>query len=706
MQDVSTVVSFLKEMMLVTSGSFLIPTYTPWRERYKVRKTIIYSVIEKVSKQAKTVSAALYGAFNVYREKNEQFISSVLGEILATNANEEVLDRLLHLYASRSFSLDIYDAIHDGLIKRGAVVVPRMVTYIKDLLEEEKQQEANDLLSVLSKIRSEVAFDCLKRFYKDEQARRLLPNENLLKWFLNQGKGAEFLKNSAIMEKIPEQAASTIKKLENGTYPSKDSLFIRPKVERKSSDIAHGLQAVWKKDAKAMRACAACGKNTKSHLLPGNKVLCHKCWRQGKAIPYFNQAISKRRDEIEQKIDEKEMEIKLFQKIGEFYKNKQEVSKALTLYQQFLEKYPHNFSLLTTYASLFRAMGNKKREKAVYETMKKISPYNPETYKYLGSFYRRQEQYTKAISHFTHALQLTIDQREAFTNDIPIAEMKDTINNLTTLIEERVHSLPQGRPRKKDSIIETGLLPEEKKLFPQENQPKKDIYKVSTKLLEIKKLEREYDLDKKLQKGGKKWQTTIKKLSEQENPYLPLLKQMVTTYPTKQVLNELDKVLKELEKTSYLDTYLLLLIAKLSTPQAIPIQYTFMDFDRFGDWADDLIKPLSNQGTLCLKFLSIELKEGRVPIKKLPVVWNIMTNIDEKKSLKPLLKYVSHPIRPEKLQKEDWQYLLEDLTTISDPSVGHIFETLQENLEWFKPAYNIVNNHYNDWKHTNQPSSK
>lgn len=702
MDDVFTVVSFLKEMMLVTNGSSLTPMHIPWRESYKVQKTIIYPVIEKVSKQAKTVSEALYAAFNMYRRKNK-FISSVLGEILAANANGEVLDVLLHLYASRSFSLTLHDAIHDGLIKRGVAFVPRLATYVEDMLEEEKQQEANDLLFVLSKIRSDVAFECLKRFYKDEDARRLLPDENFLEWFLNQGKGAEFLKNSAIVERIPEQAASTIKKLENGTYPSKDSLFSFPQVERKPSDIAHGLQAVWKKeDAKAMRACAECGKNTQSHLLPGGKVLCHECFKQGKAIPYFNRAISKRRDWIEQDFDEREMEIKLFQEIGEYYKNKQEFSKVLTLCQRLLEKYPHNSSLLTTYASLFQAMGDEKREKEVYETMKETSPYCPETYKHLGSFYRRQGNYTKAISYFTHALRLTVDQREAFASEIPRDEIKDTIHNLTTLIEERVHSLPPREPRKKGSIMETGLLPEEKKLFPKEKQPKKAIHKLSAKLLEIKKLEREHELDKKIQEARGAWQTAIKKLSQQENPYLPVLKQMVTTYPTKQVLNELDRVLKELEKVSYLDTYLLLLIAKLSTPQAIPIQYTFMDFERFGDWADRLKKSLSNQGTLCLQFLSIELKERRVPMKNLPTVWKIMTNINEEKSLKSFLKYVSQPIPPEVFQTEGWQDMLKELTKISDPIVGQIFEELQENFAWFKPAYNLVNRYYNDWKYADK----
>lgn len=701
MQNVSKIVSILKEIALFESDSDLVPQALDWKEGYKTRKKILKETLGELENIAEDSTEEIIATFNFCENSEDYDWSAIfLAEMFSKYAKEDTLEKIFDLYLSGKISSHSVDAIHDGLVQRDSEIDTYLIDDIEKRIKWEEGEKINKLLQILSKIRSNEAFDALKKYLNESEVRGLLPEEDFLNYFLNQGKGIDVIQTSDLMEKTPKKAEKTIEKLENELFPTKEELLRLPNVEYEDKDISSILEGVWGYEATVMDSCEGCGKETKSHILPKGEVMCHSCWKDGKGRERIDHFLSMERKGIRETIEVEEAPKKIYQQITELSIESGELKEAKILYDKILEKFPEDFSLLSGYGELLHKMGDEK-EQDIYERMIQIRPYDTTGYQKLGKFYVERGAYEDAIAHFTRALELSMDAKTAFPEEVSLDTIAENVQALTEVVKTHFPDKCLGEEPTK-GIREKGLLNEEEQLF--ETEMKREVEsleKLTEKLKEMETLRRKLKLDEKREE--ERLDEGVEALMERN--LLHTLRQMVEQYPPEEVISQLDSVANKLEKEE-LEGYLIKLLSRLTIPRAIPVQYAFLDLERFGKWVEDLIHVLADHGEKAFKFLAIELQAGRVPLKTLPSVWNILTEINEQKALENLLLYIEkRKIKPTELTNFEWDFVLRDLVRFSDENVGNVYEKLKEKVQWSKPAREVVEQYYNQWKQRNEKTS-
>lgn len=684
--------SLLGKLLIFDSESKLIPGWEEWEENYQLRRKLAHQTMEKLINQVGNFPSGLIAAFKVCEEDEEfEWANIFLAETIVKVSQGIELQKVLEEFASTKVSSHAFDAIHDGLLKRGSEITPLLEKKVKKTINKGKGVQTHNLLSVLSKIRSDESFNFLKKLLDDEKARKILPDGDFLSYFLNQGKGVEIIKNSNLIESNPNKAKEIMKKIENGSYPTEKKLYQLPKIEIEQKNNPSILKEVWGYEATFMGDCVSCNKETKSHILPRGEVMCHTCWKEGKAEQIIEEDIKIEENNIREEIDDKEILKRLFIQLGEIKWEIQPLEEARTFYDTLLEKYPEK-GVFIRYGELLHNAGETQYEEELYTRMTQIHPHDPTGYQQLGMLLNKKGAHEKAVPHLTRAINILVKKQDTFPGSNSWASISETVE---ALHEATCKTYPkQGKKEEKvQDFLESGLLDAQKEIFKSETKGDTPIRKLIEKLLEMKSLKRKIRLDKAIEREN--WTQGGNRL--QEANFLSTLEELVSQYTLEKVLKHLYQIFNKL-KTDDLHPFLLELLSRVDNPRAIPIQTYFLDKSNDQQYHSLLTALKKHEGTT-RKFLKIELQNGRLPQNLLSSAWDLLREIDQETAINALSEYTkTQSIKPYLLKEYDWSYILDTLSNTSNDLVKEIYEDLLDQVKWDDEAYSLVQSKYENWK--------
>ncbi|NIQ05982.1 MAG: tetratricopeptide repeat protein [Candidatus Korarchaeota archaeon] len=520
----------------------------------------------------------------------------------------------------------------------------------------------------------------------------ILAEEDFLRYFLNQGRGADILQKSVLMEIQPERTKETIQQLESNSYPSEEELFKLPKVKHENTSNVAIIKNEWGYEAATMDDCIGCGKETKSHLLPKGHVMCHTCWEEGRASDFIEESITERMQEVNSQVRDEDIEKELYKNLAEVNMDLGYIQETEDIYETLLEKYPEP-TFFTRYGEILHTLGNAEQEEELYNKMIAKWPYHATGYQKLATLLREKGKYEAAIYNLTRALDIQVNNNLAYPEDGSLHQLEENIAALTACVEK---TYPKVRPKKEEkSLKEEGLLPEEEEFLKEEVKEKTPIKELQEKLLAIKTMRRKLRMDERLEEL--RLEEIIDSLKEKN--FLATLETMVKQHPPNVVITHLESILQELEEGK-LDYILLELLTRLDTDRVIPLQYYFMDATRFSEMDQILFNALADRGDVTYNFLKAELRAGRVPKEKIGYVWDILREESEEEAVNAFLEYIEEKdIKPYDLNRPYWDYLLEVLLPEgSFEGVSRIYEKLMKKVKWHDAAHNYVEQCFNRWK--------